>query len=73
MTVRSGAQLLVIRRAIYSRPAFAESMRHILCPRDAWVRRRTMVTEAELAAVPGYLAPRTAVADSLDNRKAVLG
>jgi len=37
MTVRSGAQLVVIRRAIYSRPAFAESMRHILCPRDAWV------------------------------------
>jgi 2-hydroxy-6-oxonona-2,4-dienedioate hydrolase len=53
MAVRSGAQFVVIRRAIYSRPGFAESMRHILCLQDPQVGRRNMVTDAELAAVPG--------------------
>ncbi|WP_205346798.1 alpha/beta fold hydrolase [Pseudonocardia broussonetiae] len=46
-------ELVAIRRAIYSRPGFAESMRHILCLQDPDVRRRNMVTDADLAAVPG--------------------
>ncbi|MHA6780714.1 alpha/beta fold hydrolase [Pseudonocardia saturnea] len=46
-------ELVAIRRAIYSRPGFADSMRHILCLQDAGVRRRNMVTDADLAAVPG--------------------
>ncbi|MBN9113593.1 MAG: alpha/beta fold hydrolase [Pseudonocardia sp.] len=46
-------ELVAIRRAIYSRPGFARSMRHILCLQDPDVRRRNLVTDAELAAVPG--------------------
>lgn len=46
-------ELVAIRRAIYSRPGFADSMRHILCLQDAGVRRRNMITDADLAAVPG--------------------
>ncbi len=45
-------ELVSIRRAIYSRPRFAESMRHILCLQDEAVRRRNLVTDADLAAVP---------------------
>lgn len=46
-------ELVAIRRAVYARPGFAESMRHILCLQDPEVRRRNLVTDAELAAVPG--------------------
>lgn len=46
-------ELVAIRRTIYARPGFAESMRHILCLQDPEVRRRNLVTDAELAAVPG--------------------
>lgn len=45
-------ELVAIRRAIYSRPGFADSMRHILCLQDEEVRRRNLVTDADLAAVP---------------------
>jgi 2-hydroxy-6-oxonona-2,4-dienedioate hydrolase len=45
-------ELVAIRRAIYARPGFAESMRHILCLQDPEVRRRNLVTDDELAAVP---------------------
>jgi 2-hydroxy-6-oxonona-2,4-dienedioate hydrolase len=46
-------ELVAIRRAVYSRPGFAASMRHILCLQDPEVRRRNLVTDDELAAVPG--------------------
>ncbi|WP_300007596.1 alpha/beta fold hydrolase [Pseudonocardia sp.] len=46
-------ELVEIRRAIYSRPGFADSMRHILCLQDPDIRRRNMVTDTDLAAVPG--------------------
>ena len=45
-------ELVAIRRAIYARPGFARSMRHILCLQDPDVRRRNLVTDDELAAVP---------------------
>jgi 2-hydroxy-6-oxonona-2,4-dienedioate hydrolase len=45
-------ELVAIRQAIYSRPGFARSMRHILCLQDPEVRRRNLITDAELAAVP---------------------
>jgi 2-hydroxy-6-oxonona-2,4-dienedioate hydrolase len=44
-------ELVEIRRGIYHRPGFAESMRRILCLQDPEVRRRNLVTDAELAAV----------------------
>ena len=44
-------ELVGCRRAIYSQPGFAESMRHVLCLQDPEVRRRNMVTDADLAAV----------------------
>ena len=43
-------ELVAIRQGIYSRPGFPESMRHILCLQDPPVRRRNLVTDAELAA-----------------------
>jgi 2-hydroxy-6-oxonona-2,4-dienedioate hydrolase len=46
-------ELVAIRQNIYARPGFAESMRHILCLQDPDVRRRNMVTDHDLAAVPG--------------------
>jgi 2-hydroxy-6-oxonona-2,4-dienedioate hydrolase len=45
-------ELVAIRRAIYARPGFATSMRHILCLQDPKIRERNLVTDAELAAVP---------------------
>jgi 2-hydroxy-6-oxonona-2,4-dienedioate hydrolase len=45
-------ELVAIRRAIYSRPGFADSMRHLLCLQDPEIRRRNLVTDEELAAVP---------------------
>lgn len=44
-------ELVAVRRGVYSRPGFAESMRHILCLQDPDIRRRNLVTDAELAAV----------------------
>jgi len=45
-------ELVAIRRTIYAQPGFAESMRHILCLQDPEIRRRNLITDAELAAVP---------------------
>jgi 2-hydroxy-6-oxonona-2,4-dienedioate hydrolase len=45
-------ELVAIRRNIYGQPGFAESMRHILCLQDPETRRRNLVTDEELAAVP---------------------
>jgi 2-hydroxy-6-oxonona-2,4-dienedioate hydrolase len=45
-------ELVAIRRTIYSQPGFAGSMRHILCLQDPEIRRRNLVTDEELAAVP---------------------
>jgi 2-hydroxy-6-oxonona-2,4-dienedioate hydrolase len=44
-------ELVEIRRGIYSRAGFAESMRHILCLQIPEARRRNMVTDEELAAI----------------------
>jgi 2-hydroxy-6-oxonona-2,4-dienedioate hydrolase len=44
-------ELVDIRRTIYARPGFAESMRHILCLQDPEIRQRNLVTDDELAAV----------------------
>jgi 2-hydroxy-6-oxonona-2,4-dienedioate hydrolase len=45
-------ELVAIRQAIYAQPGFAGSMRHILCLQDPETRRRNLITDAELAAVP---------------------
>lgn len=44
-------ELVAIRRGVYSRPGFAQSMRHILCLQDPETRRRNLVTDSELAAI----------------------
>ncbi|MEV4133731.1 alpha/beta fold hydrolase [Dactylosporangium sp. NPDC049742] len=44
-------ELVAIRQAIYARPGFATSMRHLLCLQDPDVRRRNLITPAELEAV----------------------
>lgn len=44
-------ELVAVRRAVYSRTGFAESMRHILCLQSVEVRRRNMLTPAELASI----------------------
>jgi 2-hydroxy-6-oxonona-2,4-dienedioate hydrolase len=44
-------ELVAVRRGIYSRPGFPESMRHLLCLQDPEIRRRNLVTDEELAAV----------------------
>jgi 2-hydroxy-6-oxonona-2,4-dienedioate hydrolase len=44
-------ELVAVRRGIYGRNGFAESMRHILCLQDPEIRRRNLVTDAELAAI----------------------
>ena len=46
-------ELVEIRRAIYAQPGFAESMRHIMCLQDLETRRRNLITDADLTAVPG--------------------
>jgi 2-hydroxy-6-oxonona-2,4-dienedioate hydrolase len=46
-------ELVEIRRKIYARPGFANSMRHILCLQDPEIRRRNLITDEDLAAVPG--------------------
>jgi 2-hydroxy-6-oxonona-2,4-dienedioate hydrolase len=45
-------ELVAIRRTIYARSGFADSMRHILCLQDPEIRRRNLVSDEELAAVP---------------------
>lgn len=44
-------ELVAIRRGVYSRPGFTESMRHILCLQDPDIRQKNLVTHDELAAV----------------------
>jgi 2-hydroxy-6-oxonona-2,4-dienedioate hydrolase len=44
-------ELVAIRQGVYSRPGFADSMRHILCLQDPEIRRRNMVTGEDLAAI----------------------
>ncbi|CAO5192042.1 2-hydroxy-6-oxonona-2,4-dienedioate hydrolase [Frankia sp. AiPs1] len=44
-------ELVAIRRGVYGRPGFATSMRHILCLQAPEIRRRNLVTDAELDAV----------------------
>ena len=44
-------ELVEVRRGVYGRPGFAESMKHILCLQDPEVRRRNLVTDEELSAV----------------------
>jgi len=44
-------ELVAIRRAIYSRPGFADSMRHVLCLQQPAIRRRNLVTDDELASI----------------------
>jgi 2-hydroxy-6-oxonona-2,4-dienedioate hydrolase len=44
-------ELVDIRRALYSRPGFAQSMRHLLCLQDVEVRTRNLLTDDELAAI----------------------
>src|SRR5260370_37307005 len=45
-------ELVAIRRSIYAQPGFAGSMPHIFCLQDPEIRRRNLVTDEELAAVP---------------------
>lgn len=45
-------ELVAIRQAIYARPGFSDSMRHIMCLQDPETRRRNMITDDDLAAVP---------------------
>jgi 2-hydroxy-6-oxonona-2,4-dienedioate hydrolase len=45
-------ELVSIRQAIYSRPGFSESMKHILCLQNPTVRQRNLITDEDLAAVP---------------------
>ena len=56
-------ELVAIRRGVYSRPGFSDSMRHILCLQDPEVRRRNLVTDEELAAIT---APTLAIWTSDD-------
>lgn len=44
-------ELIDVRRGVYSRAGFAESMRHILCLQDTETRKRNLVTEDELGAI----------------------
>ncbi|MCU1673741.1 MAG: alpha/beta hydrolase fold protein [Frankiales bacterium] len=45
-------ELVAVRRAIYGRPGFSTSMRHLLCLQDPEIRQRNLITDEELAAVP---------------------
>jgi 2-hydroxy-6-oxonona-2,4-dienedioate hydrolase len=46
------AELVSLRREIYSQPSFARSMRHILCLQDPETRQKNLITDDDLAAVP---------------------
>jgi len=45
-------ELVAVRRAIYARPGFARSMRHILCLQDPEIRARNQITDEELKSLP---------------------
>jgi 2-hydroxy-6-oxonona-2,4-dienedioate hydrolase len=45
-------ELVAIRQRVYARPGFAESMRHIMCLQEMETRKRNLITDEELAAVP---------------------
>lgn len=44
-------ELVEVRRAIYARPGFAESMRHILCLQDPDIRSRNLIEDDQLRAI----------------------
>jgi 2-hydroxy-6-oxonona-2,4-dienedioate hydrolase len=44
-------ELVAVRRQIYARPGFADSMRHILCLQDLEIRTRNAITDHELKAI----------------------
>lgn len=44
-------ELVEVRRRIYSKPGFANSMRHVLCLQNPEIRARNLVSDEELAAV----------------------
>ena len=44
-------ELVDIRRTLYSRPGFAQSMRHLLCLQDVEVRTRNLLRDEELASI----------------------
>lgn len=44
-------ELVAMRRQIYARPGFAESMRHILCLQDLEIRTRNSITDDELKSL----------------------
>lgn len=44
-------ELVDVRRAIYARPGFARSMRHLLCLQDPEIRARNLVTDDELRSI----------------------
>jgi len=46
-------ELVEMRRGIYAQPGFSQSMRHILCLQNPEVRKRNLLTDEDLAQVPG--------------------
>lgn len=56
-------ELVKSRQAIYARPGFADSMRHILCLQQVTVRQRNLLTEQVLASIA---APTTVIWTSDD-------
>jgi 2-hydroxy-6-oxonona-2,4-dienedioate hydrolase len=44
-------ELVAMRRQIYARPGFSDSMRHILCLQDLEVRTRNAITDDELKGI----------------------
>lgn len=44
-------ELIDVRRTIYSRSGFADSMRHLMCLQDGEIRERNMVTDEDLDAI----------------------
>lgn len=44
-------ELVAVRRTIYSRPGFADSMRHLLCLQHMATRQQNLLTDAELASI----------------------
>jgi 2-hydroxy-6-oxonona-2,4-dienedioate hydrolase len=44
-------ELVGVRQAIYSRPGFRDSMRHLLCLQEPDIRARNLVTDEDLARI----------------------
>ena len=44
-------ELVEVRRTLYRRPGFADSLRHILCLQDPQIRRRNLLTDETLAKI----------------------